>query len=194
MAVSLSKGQRASIDNSLKLGLIGLGWDINKYDGGHSFDLDASVFLLGANGKVVRDEDFIFYNNLVGRDGAIVHQGDNLTGNGEGDDEVIVIDFTKIPPEIEKIAITITIHDAEARNQNFGQISNAYARFARMRDEFDLQGETLLQFDLEEEFSIETSLVVCEVYRKNGEWKFNAVAAGYKGGLETLCRNYGVNI
>lgn len=194
MAVSLSKGQRATIDNSLRLGLIGLGWDTNRYDGGYDFDLDASVFLLGADDKVVRDEDFVFYNNLVGRDGAVVHQGDNLTGNGSGDDEVIVIDFSKIPQDIHKIAVTITIHEAEARNQNFGQISNAYARFARMRDEFDLQGETLLQFDLEEEFSIETSLVICEVYRKNGEWKFKAVASGYKGGLETLCRNYGVNL
>lgn len=194
MAVSLTKGQRVSIDNSLKLGLIGLGWDTNKYDGGYDFDLDASVFLLGANGKVLRDEDFIFYNNLVGRDGAVVHQGDNLTGSGSGDDEVIVIDFSRIPAEIDKVAVTVTIHEAETRRQNFGQISNAYCRFARMRDEFDLQGETLLQFDLEEEFSIETSLVVCEIYRKNGEWKFNAVAAGYKGGLETLCRNYGVNV
>ena len=194
MAVSLTKGQRVTIDNSLKLGLVGLGWDTNKYDGGYDFDLDVSVFLLGANGKVLRDEDFVFYNNPVGREGAVVYQGDNVTGNGDGDDEVIVMDFTKIPPEIEKIAVTVTIYGAEARRQNFGQVSNAYVRLARMRDEFDLQGETLLQFDLEEEFSIETSLVVCEIYRRNGEWKFNAVADGYKGGLETLCRNYGVNI
>ena len=194
MAVSLTKGQRVAIDNSLKLGLVGLGWDTNKYDGGYDFDLDASVFLLGANGKVRRDEDFVFYNNLVGADGAVVHQGDNLTGNGDGDDEVIVIDFTKIPQDVEKIAVTVTIFDAEQRRQNFGQVSNAYVRLARMRDEFDLQGETLLQFDLEEEFSIETSLVVCEIYRKNGEWKFNAVASGFKGGLEALCRNYGVNV
>lgn len=194
MAVSLIKGQRVTIGNSLRLGLVGLGWDTNKYHGGYDFDLDASVFLLGANGKVLRDEDFVFYNNLMGRDGAVVHQGDNLTGNGEGDDEVIVMDFTKIPPEIEKIAVTVTIHDAEARKQNFGQVSNAYVRLASMKDEFDLQGETLLKFDLEEEFSVETSLVVCEIYRRNGEWKFNAVASGYKGGLEALCRNYGVNV
>ena len=194
MAVSLTKGQRVTIDNSLKLGLVGLGWDTNKYDGGYDFDLDASVFMLGANGKVLRDEDFVFYNNLVGRDGAIVHQGDNLTGSGDGDDEVIVMDFTKIPPEIEKIAVTVTIHEADARKQNFGQVSNAYVRLARMKDEFDLQGETLLRFDLEEEFSIETSLVVCEIYRRNGEWKFNAVASGFRGGLEALCRNYGVNV
>lgn len=194
MAVSLTKGQRVTIDNSLKLGLIGLGWDTNKYDGGYDFDLDASVFLLGANGKVRRDEDFVFYNNLVGADGAVVHQGDNLTGSGDGDDEVIVIDFTKIPQDVEKIAVAVTIFEADQRRQNFGQVSNAYVRLARMRDEFDLQGETLLQFDLEEEFSIETSLVVCEIYRRNGEWKFNAVASGFKGGLEALCRNYGVNV
>lgn len=194
MAVSLTKGQRVTIDNSLKLGLIGLGWDTNKYDGGYDFDLDASVFLLGANGKVRRDEDFVFYNNLVGADGAVVHQGDNLTGSGDGDDEVIVIDFTKIPQDVERIAVAVTIFDADQRRQNFGQVSNAYVRLARMRDEFDLQGETLLQFDLEEEFSIETSLVVCEIYRRNGEWKFNAVASGFKGGLEALCRNYGVNV
>ncbi|MGN0470275.1 MAG: TerD family protein [Acutalibacteraceae bacterium] len=194
MAVSLTKGQRVTIDNSLKLGLIGLGWDTNKYDGGYDFDLDASVFLLGANGKVRRDEDFVFYNNLVGADGAVVHQGDNLTGSGDGDDEVIVIDFTKIPQDVERIAVAVTIFEADQRRQNFGQVSNAYVRLARMRDEFDLQGETLLQFDLEEEFSIETSLVVCEIYRRNGEWKFNAVASGFKGGLEALCRNYGVNV
>ncbi|MDD6488819.1 MAG: TerD family protein [Clostridia bacterium] len=194
MAVSLTKGQRVAIDNSLKLGLIGLGWDTNKYDGGYDFDLDASVFLLGANGKVRRDEDFVFYNNLVGADGAVVHQGDNLTGSGNGDDEVIVIDFTKIPQDVEKIAVAVTIFEADQRRQNFGQVSNAYVRLARMKDEFDLQGETLLQFDLEEEFSIETSLVVCEIYRRNGEWKFNAVASGFKGGLEALCRNYGVNV
>ena len=194
MAVSLQKGQRATIDNSLKLGLIGLGWDTNKYDGGYDFDLDASVFLLGANGKVRRDEDFVFYNNLVGADGAVVHQGDNITGSGDGDDEVIVIDFTKIPQDVDKIAVAVTIFDADQRRQNFGQVSNAYVRLARMRDEFDLQGETLLQFDLEEEFSIETSLIVCEIYRKNSEWKFNAVASGFKGGLEAVCRNYGVNV
>ena len=194
MAVSLTKGQRVTIDNSLKLGLIGLGWDTNKYDGGYDFDLDASVFLLGANGKVRRDEDFVFYNNLVGADGAVVHQGDNLTGSGDGDDEVIVIEFTKIPQDVEKIAVAVTIFEADQRRQKFGQVSNAYVRLARMRDAFDLQGETLLQFDLEEEFSIETSLVVCEIYRRNGEWKFNAVASGFKGGLEALCRNYGVNV
>ena len=194
MAISLVKGQRVSLDNTMKLALVGLGWDTNRYDGGHDFDLDASAFLLGANGKLQRDEDFIFYNNLESRNKAVVHTGDNLTGDGDGDDEVIMIDFTKIPSDIQKIAICVTIHDAVARGQNVGQVSNAYIRIAKMADEFDTVGEPVLKFDLEEEFSIETALVVAEIYLKNGEWKFNAVAAGYQGGLEAIVRAYGGNV
>ena len=196
MAVSLKKGQRVGLDNSMQYALVGLGWDSNKYDGGYDFDLDASAFLLGANGKVIRDEDFVFYNNLEARDGAVRSMGDDLTGGNSdgGDDEQIYIDFTRLPPEIEKIAITVTIHEADIRHQNFGQVSNAYVRVARLDYPDAPDGETILQFDLEEEFSIETALVVCEIYKKNGEWKFNAVAAGYRGGLEALCRAYGVNV
>ena len=194
MAINLQKGQRVSLDSSMKLSLVGLGWDTNRYDGGADFDLDASAFLLGENGKLLRDEDFVFYNNLNGRDGAVVHTGDNLTGDGDGDDEVIMIDFSKIPSEIKKIAICVTIHDAEARRQNFGQVSNAYIRIAKLSDEFDTVGEPVLKFDLEEEFSIETALVVAEIYFKNGEWKFNAVAAGYQGGLEAICRSFGAMV
>ena len=194
MAINLQKGQRVSLDSSMKLALVGLGWDTNRYDGGADFDLDASAFLLGENGKLLRDEDFVFYNNLNGRDGAVVHTGDNLTGDGDGDDEVIMIDFSKIPSEIKKIAICVTIHDAEARRQNFGQVSNAYIRIAKLSDEFDTGGEPVLKFDLEEEFSIETALVVAEIYFKNGEWKFNAVAAGYQGGLEAICRSFGAMV
>lgn len=194
MAINLQKGQRVSLDNSMKRALVGLGWDTNRYDGGADFDLDASAFLLGENGKLLRDEDFVFYNNLNGRDGAVVHTGDNLTGDGDGDDEVIMIDFSKIPSEIKKIAICVTIHDAEARRQNFGQVSNAYIRIAKLSDEFDTVGEPVLKFDLEEEFSIETALVVAEIYFKNGEWRFNAVAAGYQGGLEAICRSFGANV
>ena len=185
MAINLQKGQRVSLDNSMKLALVGLGWDTNRYDGGFDFDLDASAFLLGENGKLLRDEDFVFYNNLNGRDGAVVHTGDN---------EVIMIDFSKLPSEIKKIAICVTIHDAEARRQNFGQVSNAYIRIAKLSDEFDTVGEPVLKFDLEEEFSIETALVVAEIYFKNGEWKFNAVAAGYQGGLEAICRSFGAMV
>ena len=194
MAINLQKGQRVSLDSSMKLALVGLGWDTNRYDGGADFDLDASAFLLGENGKLLRDEDFVFYNNLNGRDGAVVHTGDNLTGDGDGDDEVIMIDFSKIPSEIKKIAICVTIHDAEARRQNFGQVSNAYIRIAKLSDEFDTVGEPVLKFDLEEEFSIETALVVAEIYFKNGKWKFNAVAAGYQGGLEAICRSFGAMV
>ncbi|MCI8857599.1 MAG: TerD family protein [Clostridiaceae bacterium] len=194
MAINLQKGQRVSLDKTMKFALVGLGWDTNRYDGGHDFDLDASVFMLGENGKLLRDEDFIFYNNLNGRDGAVVHTGDNLTGDGDGDDEVIIINFDKIPSEIKKLAVCVTIHDAEARRQNFGQVSNAYIRIAKLADEFDTVGEPVLKFDLEEEFSIETALVVAEVYQRNGEWKFNAVAAGYQGGLEAICRSFGANV
>lgn len=194
MAINLQKGQRVSLDSSMKLALVGLGWDTNRYDGQADFDLDASAFLLDANGKLARDEDFIFYNNLKSRNNAVVHTGDNLTGEGEGDDEVIMIDFTKLPDDIQKIAICVTIHDAEVRRQNFGQVSNAYIRIAKLADEFDQVGESILRFDLEEEFSIETGLVVAEIYKRNGEWKFNAVAAGYQGGLEAIVRSFGGNV
>lgn len=196
MAVNLSKGQRASLDSSMKMALVGLGWDPNKYDGGFDFDLDASAFICGANGKVQSDEDFVFYNNPDWKNHTIWSSGDDTTGGNseEGDDEQIFIDFSKVPDWVERIAITVTIHDAVNRRQNFGQVSNAYVRVAKVQNEFDSVGETVIQFDLEEEFSIETALVVCEIYRKNGEWKFNAVASGYQGGLEALCRNYGVNI
>lgn len=193
MAINLQKGQRVSLDSSMKLALVGLGWDTNRYDGQADFDLDASAFLLGENGKLLRDEDFIFYNNLRSRNDAVVHTGDNQVGGGD-DDEVIMIDFTKLPSDIKKIAICVTIHDAEARRQNFGQVSNAYIRIAKLADEFDTVGEPVLKFDLEEEFSIETALVVAEIYLRNGEWKFNAVAAGYQGGLEAICRSFGANV
>lgn len=194
MAINLTKGQRVSLDSSMKLALVGLGWDTNRYDGGEDFDLDASAFLLDENGKLTKDEDFIFYNNLKSRNEAVVHTGDNLTGAGDGDDEVIYIDFTKIPSDVKKIAICVTIHDAEARRQNFGQVSNAYIRIAKRADEFDETGEAVLKFDLEEEFSIETALIVAEIYEKDGEWKFNAVAAGYQGGLEAVIRSFGGNV
>lgn len=194
MGVNLSKGQRVSLDKNMTMAMIGLGWDVNQYDGGADFDLDAAAFLLGANGKVRSDADFIFYNNLESVDHSVKHMGDNLTGEGEGDDEVIVIDFTKVPADVQKIAITVTIYDAQARGQNFGQVSNAYVRVARMANENDTTGTEVLKFDLVEEFSIETAVVVCEIYRHNGDWKFNAVGAGYQGGLAALGRAYGVNV
>ncbi|MCI8629948.1 MAG: TerD family protein [Firmicutes bacterium] len=194
MGINLSKGQRVNLEKSMTLALVGLGWDTNQYDGGYDFDLDAAAFLLGENGKVLKDEDFVFYNNLDGRNGAVVHTGDNLTGEGEGDDEVILIDFTKVPDEIKKIAITVTIHEAVQRGQNFGQVSNAYVRVARRSNKDDMTGIEELKYDLMEEFSIETAIVVCEIYRHGNDWKFNAVGSGYQGGLEALCRSFGINV
>ncbi|MBR0257257.1 MAG: TerD family protein [Synergistaceae bacterium] len=192
MAISLFKGQKVDLTKSnpgLTRILAGLGWDVNKYDGQSPFDLDAAVFVLGSNGKVISDSDFVFYNNLTHSSGAIQHLGDNRTGLGSGDDEQIRIDLAKIPGNVDKIAFTVTIHDAEQRKQNFGQVSNA---FIHIYDE--ASGQELIRYDLGEDFSIETAVVVGELYRHGGEWKFNAVGSGFKGGLEALCRNYGVNI
>jgi len=192
MAVSLRKGQKVDLTKgnpSLKKILIGLGWDTNKYDGGFDFDLDAAAFLLGANGKVTSDEDFVFYNNLKHKSGSVEHMGDNLTGAGEGDDEEIKIDLEKVPANIEKIDFTVTIYDAEARKQTFGQVSNAYIRVVD-----DVTQQELIRYDLGEDFSVETAVVVGEIYRHNGEWKFNAIGSGWSGGLAALGRNYGVNV
>ncbi|CAF1856149.1 TerD family protein [Bacillus subtilis] len=192
MAIQLSKGQRIDLTKTnpgLKKAVIGLGWDTNKYSGGHDFDLDASAFLVDAHDNCVNDLDFVFYNNLEHPSGGVIHTGDNRTGEGDGDDEQIIVDFSKIPAHIEKIGITVTIHDAEARSQNFGQVSNA---FVRVVDE-ETQNE-LLRFDLGEDFSIETAVVVCELYRHGGEWKFNAIGSGFSGGLAALCRNYGLQV
>ena len=192
MDIQLSKGQRIDLTKTnpgLAKAVIGLGWDTNKYSGGHDFDLDASAFLVDAHDNCVNDLDFVFYNNLEHPSGGVIHTGDNRTGEGDGDDEQIIVDFSKIPAHIEKIGITVTIHDAEARSQNFGQVSNA---FVRVVDE-ETQDE-LLRFDLGEDFSIETAVVVCELYRHGGEWKFNAIGSGFSGGLAALCRNYGLQV
>ena len=192
MTVSLSKGQKVDLTKSnpgLKNIIVGLGWDTNKYDGGAQFDLDSSVFLLTGNGKVVSEKDFVFFNNLQGGNGSVIHTGDNLTGEGDGDDEQIKIDLSAVPAEVEKIAFTITIHDAEARSQNFGQVSNAFARIVN-----ELDGAELIRYDLGEDFSIETAIVVAELYRHNGEWKFNAIGSGFQGGLAALATNYGLQI
>ncbi|MBO6178443.1 MAG: TerD family protein [Selenomonadaceae bacterium] len=192
MAVSLSKGQKVDLTKGnpgLSKILVGLGWDTNKYDGGFDFDLDAAAFLLGANGKVTSDEDFVFYNNLKHKSGSVEHLGDNLTGAGEGDDEEIKIDLSKVPANIEKIDFTVTIHEADARKQNFGQVSNA---FIRIVDEAN--NKELIRYDLGEDFSIETAIIVGELYRHNGEWKFNAIGSGFSGGLAALGKNFGVNV
>ena len=192
MAVSLKKGQKVDLTkgnpNLTKI-LVGLGWDTNKYDGGYDFDLDAAAFLLGANGKVTKDEDFVFYNNLKHESGSVVHMGDNLTGAGEGDDEQIKIDLAKVPANIEKIDFTVTIHEADVRSQNFGQVSNAFIRVVD-----DVTQQELIRYDLGEDFSVETAIVVGELYRHSGEWKFNAIGSGFSGGLAALGRNFGVNV
>ena len=188
MAVNLSKGQRVSLDKGIVKAIIGLGWDTNKYDGGYDFDLDACAFMLGANGKVLRDEDFIFYNNLVSRNDAVTHMGDNLTGDGDGDDEQVNIDLSLVPANIDRIAFTVTIYDYETRKQNFGQVSNAFIRIVDVANNVEL-----MRYDLSEDFSIETALVIAELYRNNGEWKFQAIGSGFQGGLAALCANYGLN-
>lgn len=194
MSINLTKGQRISLskeDPSLTKIIVGLGWDTNKYSGGYDFDLDASCFELGANDKVTKDTDFIFYKNFDSTDGAIHHTGDDRTGGNseDGDDEQIIVDLTKIPTHIQKIAFTATIYDADNRNQNFGQVSNAYVRLVN-----DSTGAEVIRYNLGEDFSIETAIVVCEVYRSGNEWKFNAVGAGFSGGLDALCRNYGIDV
>ena len=192
MAVSLSKGQKVDLTKSnpgLTKIFVGLGWDTNKYDGSADFDLDAAAFLCGDNGRVFSDADFVFYNNLKHASGAVEHTGDNRTGAGDGDDEVIKIDLALVPQNISRIAFTVTIDDAEARRQNFGQVSNAYIHIMDQAN-----GTELIRYDLGEDFSIETAVVVGELYRMNGEWKFNAIGSGFQGGLEALCRHYGVNV
>jgi tellurium resistance protein TerD len=192
MAISLSKGQKVDLTKgnpSLKNIMVGLGWDVNAYDSGADFDLDAAAFMVGANGKCPSEKDFVFYGNLVHPSESVKHMGDNLTGAGEGDDEQIEVDLTKIPANIEKVAFTVTIYDADVRRQNFGQVSNA---FIRIVDE--VTGTELIRYDLGEDFSIETAIVVGELYRHNGEWKFNAIGSGFQGGLAALCGHYGIEV
>ena len=190
MPISLSKGQKVDLTKTnpgLTKVQIGLGWDVNKYDGGSAFHLDAAAFLLNSNEKVRDQGDFIFYGNLSHASGAVVHAGDNLTGGGDGDDEQIMIDLSKVPADVQKIDFTVTIYQAEERRQNFGQVSNAYIRV------MDDSCKELIRYDLGEDFSIETAVVVGELYRNGSEWKFNAIGSGFQGGLKALCANYGID-
>ncbi|MBF0468255.1 MAG: TerD family protein [Desulfamplus sp.] len=194
MAVSLSKGGRISLSKEapgLSKIYIGLGWDCRTTDGA-AFDLDSSVFLLNASGKVRNDSDFIFYGNLKGIDGAVEHMGDNLTGAGEGDDEVIKVNLASLDAnasDVEKLAVVVTIHEAEERKQNFGQVNNAFIRVLN-----DENQSEIVRYDLSEDFSMETAIVFGEIYKKGDEWRFTAVGQGYSGGLASACRDYGVNI
>jgi tellurium resistance protein TerD len=190
MAVSLAKGQRVSLDKiapGLTEIFVGLGWDVKAVDTGVDFDLDASVFLLGSNEKLISDKHFIFYNNLTSPDAtkSIEHTGDNLTGAGAGDDEVIKVNLQQVPPDIEKVVVTVTIHDAQERKQNFGQVQNAFVRIVNLQNE-----QEVVRYDLVEDYSTETALIMAELYRKDGEWRLNAVGAGYQGGLQALLDRY----
>ena len=192
MPVNLTKGQKVDLTKGnpgLSKLIVGLGWDTNKYDGGKDFDLDSSVFMLGANGKVASDAEFIFYGNLKHASGSVEHLGDNLTGVGEGDDEQIKIDLSKVPADVAKIDFTVTIYEAEERKQNFGQVENAFIHVMNAAT-----GEELIRYDLGEDFSIETAVVIGELYRNQGEWKFSAIGSGFSGGLASLGKNYGVNV
>tara|TARA_B100000768_G_C11276121_1_gene376053 strand:+ start:1928 stop:2506 length:579 start_codon:yes stop_codon:yes gene_type:complete len=191
MSVSLSKGGNVSLEKAapgMTKMIVGLGWDARATDG-VDFDLDASVFLLGADGKVIDDKSFIFYNNLKSVCGSVEHTGDNLTGDGDGDDESIKINLSTIPTTVHKIAISVTIHDAENRGQNFGQVSNA---FVRVVDEAN--GQEVIRYDLSEDYSIETAMNFSEIYRHNNEWKFKAIGQGFAGGLKPMSQEFGVNV
>ncbi|KAA2244432.1 TerD family protein [Chitinophaga agrisoli] len=183
MAINLQKGQRQTI-NAPKF-TIGLGWDANASSTGTSFDLDASIFVMGDNKKILSDQHFIFYNNLVSPDGSVEHTGDNLTGEGSGDDEQIKIDLSKADSKITEICVVVTIHEAESRRQNFGQVRNSYIRI------FDPStNEVILKYELEEDFSIETAVEFGRIYKRNDEWKFEAVGVGMKGGLQDYLNKY----
>ena len=201
MSINLQKGQKIDLTkggSGLKHIMVGLGWDEAQESNSGGFfgkifsskpqaiDCDASAILCNSNGKYM---DLVYYRNLNLKDGSIVHQGDNLTGEGEGDDEVIFVDLDKVPADIEKIDFTITIYDAKARKQNFGMIQNAYVRVL----DDDTKTE-LVQYDLDEDYSVETAMVMGELYRNNGEWKFAAVGQGFKDGLEGLVKKYGLNV
>lgn len=191
MAVSLSKGGNVSLSKEapgVESLLVGLGWDARSTDG-VDFDLDASCFLLGENGKVRSDSDFIFYNNLKSACGSIEHTGDNLTGVGDGDDEAMIVELKRIPANVSKLAFAVTIHEASARNQNFGMVSNAFIRVVDRKT-----NKEIARYDLSEDASTNTAMIFGEVYRHNNEWKFKAIGQGYDGGLGPLARNFGVNV
>lgn len=181
--INLEKGQRVAV--KLPKFTVGLGWDVNSTSTGYDFDLDASAFMLGENGKIPEDEFFVFYNNLTSPDEAVVHTGDNLTGEGEGDDESIIVDLSKVDPRINEICFVVTIHKADERRQNFGQVRNAFIRI------YDTDsGEEILRYDLDEDFSIETAIEFGRIYKRRGEWKFEAIGTGQKAGLAQYLDKY----
>lgn len=191
MAVTLQKGGNVSLEKvapGMTRCIVGLGWDTRVTDGA-DFDLDASVFMVGADGKIRSDADFIFYNQLTSSCGSVEHTGDNLTGEGDGDDESIKVDLTGIPADVSKLVVGVTIHDAESRKQNFGQVSNAFMRIVN-----ESNSEEVIRYDLSEDYSTETALIFGELYRHNSEWKFKAIGQGFMGGLRPMALQYGVNV
>ena len=190
MAVNLQKGGNVSLTKSepgLKKINVGLGWDLRATDGA-DFDLDASAFLLTDSGKVRGDQDFIFYNNTKSSDGSVEHMGDNRTGEGEGDDEVVAVNLDNVPADVQKVVVAVTIHDAESRRQNFGMVQSAFIRVVNAESDNEIA-----RYDLSEDASTEAAMVFGEVYRHNNEWKFRAVGQGFNGGLGPLASSYGVN-
>lgn len=181
--INLEKGQRVNVE--LQKFTIGLGWDTNSSSTGVDFDLDASAFILGENKKLLSDENFVFYNNLKSPDGSVEHTGDNLTGEGEGDDESIRIDISKITPNAYEICFVVTIHKADERKQNFGQVHNSFIRIYNTDT-----NEEIMKYELEEDFSIETAVEFGRLYRSNGQWKFEAIGVGMKGGLQDYVNKY----
>ncbi|WP_432565269.1 TerD family protein [Kineococcus sp. SYSU DK003] len=191
MGVTLAKGGNVSLAKvapDLTEAQVGLGWDVRTTTG-LDFDLDASALMLGAGGKVLSDGHFVFYNQLASPEGSVRHTGDNRTGEGEGDDEVIEVDLTAVPPQCEKIVFAVSIHDAQARRQSFGQVVNAFIRLVNRAD-----GSEVVRYDLSEDASTETAMVFGEVYRYNGEWKFRAVGQGYANGLLGIAQDFGVDV
>jgi tellurium resistance protein TerD len=195
MPLSLSKGGNVSLSKvaeeakqPLEKVIVGLGWDARMTDGS-AFDLDASAFMLAENGQVRSNDDFIFYNQLQSKDGSVVHSGDNLTGIGEGDDEQVTLDLTKVPADVTRIPFCVTIHEADSRKQNFGMVSSAYIRIINTSN-----SEEMVRYDLSEDASTETAMIFGELYRHGSEWKFKAIEQGSAGGLGPLAQNYGVNL
>lgn len=191
MSVSLSKGGNVSLTKEapgLTAVLVGLGWDVRTTTGA-DFDLDASALMVGSNGKILTDGHFVFFNNLTSPDGSVQHTGDNLTGEGEGDDEVIKVHLDGVPAECDRIVVTVSIYDADARGQSFGQVRNAFIRVVNQAG-----GAEIARYDLSEDASSETAMIFGELYRSNGEWKFRAVGQGYSTGLSGIARDFGVNL
>ena len=192
MPINLSKGQKVDLrmgNPGLKNIMVGLGWDVNAFDSGADFDLDAAAFLVGENGKCPTEKEFVFYGNLVHPSESVKHMGDNLTGEGDGDDEQIVVDLSKIPAEYDRIVIVVNIYHAVQRKQHFGMIENAFIRLVDGKN-----NREMCKYDLSEDYSDMTAMIFGEVYRHDGEWKFNAIGSGYQGGLAALCNSYGIAV